>query len=101
MKDTDTSERAPRVAVVVPSYRVSGQILPLLARIGREVTAIYVVDDACPEKSGELVRRESLAAGNSGNSRSRAMVAFRDLELADRISDISASHASARAVVQR
>src|SRR5262249_53920137 len=43
-----------RVAVVVPCYRVSRQVLQLLARIGPEVDRIYVVDDACPESSGAL-----------------------------------------------
>jgi dolichol-phosphate mannosyltransferase len=47
-----------RVAVVVPCYRVSRHILALLAAIGPEATRIYVVDDSCPEGSGELVERE-------------------------------------------
>ena len=47
---------APRVAVVVPSYKVRAHILGVLAGIGPEVAAIYVVDDACPENSGEHVR---------------------------------------------
>ena len=44
----------PVVAVVIPSYRVKAPILPLLARIGPEVTQIFVVDDACPEGTGAL-----------------------------------------------
>lgn len=46
------------IAVVIPCFRVSGQILPLLTRIGPEVGWIIVVDDACPENSGALVERE-------------------------------------------
>lgn len=46
------------IAVVIPCYRVSQQILPLLARIGPEVGWIFVVDDACPESSGAQVERE-------------------------------------------
>ena len=46
------------VAVVIPSYRVSGQVLAVLASIGGEVDRIYVVDDACPQHSGTLVERE-------------------------------------------
>lgn len=42
----------PRVAVVIPCYRVREQILGVLEGIGPEVTAIYVVDDACPESTG-------------------------------------------------
>ena len=45
------------IAVVIPCYRVSRQILGVLGRIGPEVQAIYVVDDACPERSGDAVRR--------------------------------------------
>jgi glycosyltransferase involved in cell wall biosynthesis len=46
---------SPRIAVVVPAYRVKAHILALLSRIGPEVTSIYVVDDCCPEESGKLV----------------------------------------------
>src|SRR5262245_52745258 len=49
---------AARVAVVIPCYRVAGQILDVVRRIGPEVAAIYVVDDACPEGSGQLVETE-------------------------------------------
>lgn len=47
-----------RVAVVVPCYRVSGQIQEVLSAVGPEVCRIYVVDDCCPEGSGDLVARE-------------------------------------------
>lgn len=43
------------VAVVIPAFRVTRHILPLLERFGPEVAAIYVVDDACPDGSGDLV----------------------------------------------
>ena len=46
-----------QLAVVVPAYKVHQQILPLLASIGPEVSKIYVIDDACPENSGEYVQR--------------------------------------------
>jgi dolichol-phosphate mannosyltransferase len=46
---------APRIAVVIPCYRVSGQILGLLSAMGPEVSLIFIVDDACPEGSGDLV----------------------------------------------
>ena len=46
-----------RVAVVMPCYRVAAQVLGVISRIGPEVAIIYVVDDACPEGSGELVRQ--------------------------------------------
>ena len=44
------------VAVVVPSYRVCAQVLDVVANIGPEVSRIYVVDDCCPDGSGDLVR---------------------------------------------
>jgi dolichol-phosphate mannosyltransferase len=52
------SDKAPRVAVVIPAYRVSRHILGVLVGIGDEVRAIYVVDDACPEGSGDLVQAQ-------------------------------------------
>jgi glycosyltransferase involved in cell wall biosynthesis len=45
----------PRIAVVVPCYRVRAQILDVLAAVGPEVERIFVVDDGCPERSGALV----------------------------------------------
>jgi dolichol-phosphate mannosyltransferase len=48
----------PKVAVIIPCYKVQGRVLDVIARIGPEVTAIYVVDDACPDRTGDLVERE-------------------------------------------
>lgn len=47
----------PKVAVVIPAHRVSRFILDILARIDDGVARIIVVDDCCPERTGELVRR--------------------------------------------
>jgi glycosyltransferase involved in cell wall biosynthesis len=44
-----------RIAVVIPCYRVTAQILGVLAQIGPEVSTIYCVDDACPDGSGAFV----------------------------------------------
>lgn len=44
------------IVVVIPCFKVSKQILTLIQAIGHEVDKIIVVDDCCPEKSGELVR---------------------------------------------
>jgi len=44
-----------RIAVVIPCYRVRDRILGVLARIGPEVDAIYVVDDGCPDQAGRHV----------------------------------------------
>ena len=44
-----------KVAVVIPAFKVSKQILDVISQIGPEVRQIIVVDDGCPELSGELV----------------------------------------------
>lgn len=44
-----------KVAVVIPCYRVADKILDVLALIGPEVSRVLVVDDCCPEGSGNLV----------------------------------------------
>lgn len=49
--------RALSIAVVIPCYKVTAHIAEVIARIGREVQAIYCVDDACPEGSGKLVQK--------------------------------------------
>jgi len=43
------------IAVVIPSYKVTRHILDVLQGIGPEVQRIYVVDDACPDGSGDFV----------------------------------------------
>jgi glycosyltransferase involved in cell wall biosynthesis len=48
-------EAAPRIAVVIPCYRVTAHIAGVLAAIPAEVRAIYCVDDACPEHSGAFI----------------------------------------------
>jgi glycosyltransferase involved in cell wall biosynthesis len=45
-----------RIAVVIPSYRVTRHIIGVIAGIGPEVARVYVVDDRCPDGSGEFVR---------------------------------------------
>ena len=44
-----------KIAVVIPAFKVTNQILSVIERIGPEVNLIIVVDDCCPESSGELV----------------------------------------------
>lgn len=46
------------IAVVVPCFKVSNQVLGVLKEIGPEVDKIYVIDDACPDGSGRLVQTE-------------------------------------------
>lgn len=47
-----TRRRAPVIAVVIPAYRAMAQIAGVIPRIPALVSAVYVVDDACPEGSG-------------------------------------------------
>jgi dolichol-phosphate mannosyltransferase len=48
--------KPPKLAVVIPSYKVRDQILGVVSQIGPEVSRIYVVDDCCPEGSGNFVK---------------------------------------------
>ena len=43
------------IAVVIPCYYVKNHILDVIAKIGSEVSLIYVIDDKCPDKSGKYV----------------------------------------------
>jgi glycosyltransferase involved in cell wall biosynthesis len=58
MKD-EMRVRPVHVAVVIPSYRVTRHIMQVLADIGPEVGTIFVVDDACPDQSGDFVEAQS------------------------------------------
>lgn len=44
-----------RIAVAIPCYKVTRHVLEVIAAIGPEVEAIYAVDDACPEQSGQFI----------------------------------------------
>ncbi len=48
--------RKTKIAVVLPCYRETGHVLDVIAAIGDEIAHIYVVDDACPDKTGQHVR---------------------------------------------
>jgi len=48
-----------KIAVVIPCYRVRKHILDVLSQIGPEADAIYVVDDACPEETGNWVQKNT------------------------------------------
>lgn len=45
----------PRIAVVIPCYRVRATIAAVIEGIPTLVEKIYVVDDACPENTGQHV----------------------------------------------
>jgi len=44
------------VAVILPCYSVRQEILGVLQKIGTEVHTIIVVDDACPQNTGQWVK---------------------------------------------
>lgn len=46
-----------RIAVVIPCFRVGMRVSEVIARIGPEVSHIFAVDDACPERSGDLIEQ--------------------------------------------
>ena len=41
--------------MVIPCYRERSHILEVLSEIGPEVEAVFVIDDACPDHTGEFV----------------------------------------------
>lgn len=55
---TPPTPPAPRVAVVIPCFRATGTIAGVLRGIGPEVGRIYVVDDGCPDSTGERVLKD-------------------------------------------
>lgn len=46
----------PKIAVVIPCFKVKKYILEVLAKIGSDVHIIYVIDDCCPEGTGDFVK---------------------------------------------
>ena len=55
MKKGSTSQ-VYQICVVIPAFKVKSQILEVVKSVGPEIQKIIVVDDACPEKSGEYVK---------------------------------------------
>ncbi|WP_454876732.1 glycosyltransferase family 2 protein [Pseudomonas farris] len=46
---------SPTIAVIIPCYKVREHILGVISGMGTEVNKIYVVDDCCPDGSGNYV----------------------------------------------
>lgn len=44
------------ISVVIPCYKVKNHIIDVLSRIRSEIDTIYVVDDCCPENTGNFVK---------------------------------------------
>ncbi len=55
----DPGMESATVAVVIPCYRVRTKIVDVIRSLPSWVSAIYVVDDKCPEDSGKFVRSAS------------------------------------------
>jgi len=53
-KGHQAAAELPRIAVVIPAYRASQHITAVIAGIPSFVQAIVIVDDACPERSGDV-----------------------------------------------
>jgi glycosyltransferase involved in cell wall biosynthesis len=51
---------APKLAVVIPCYRVTRHIERVLGGIGPEVSLIYCIDDGCPDGSGLAAKEASV-----------------------------------------
>jgi glycosyltransferase involved in cell wall biosynthesis len=47
-----------QIAVVIPSYKVSKSLPAVVQSLGSEISIIIVVDDSCPEKSGEILLKK-------------------------------------------
>jgi len=46
------------VAVVIPAYRATSKIIAVIRDIPEDVSNVYVVDDACPDGTGNVVERD-------------------------------------------
>lgn len=49
------TESSPSIAVVIPAYRVEKEIAQVIHTLPATITHIIVVDDASPDKTGEVV----------------------------------------------
>lgn len=45
-----------KIAVIIPCFRAKEKVLHLLQEIPEQVNKIYVVDDACPQKTGQYIQ---------------------------------------------
>lgn len=45
-----------KIAVIIPSYKVTKHIQAVIADVPESVNSIYIVDDCCPDNSGDFVK---------------------------------------------
>jgi glycosyltransferase involved in cell wall biosynthesis len=72
--EIERENRPPRVAVIVPCYRVRPHLAEVLRQIGPEVTRIYCVEDGCPDRSGDVACEAA-----AGDPRIRVLVHPRNM----------------------
>jgi len=48
----------PSIVVVIPCYQETARILNVIKAIGKEINRIIVIDDACPDGTGALVKEK-------------------------------------------
>ena len=58
VQGSNTGAARPCVAVVIPCYREVDHVAAVISGIGEEVARIIVVDDACPDHTGDHVRAQ-------------------------------------------
>ncbi|MBC8268801.1 MAG: glycosyltransferase family 2 protein [Rhodospirillaceae bacterium] len=55
-----SDKNATHIAVVIPCFRETKRILDVIKSIGEEVSRIIVIDDACPDNTGEHVKKQCM-----------------------------------------
>ena len=66
-------ENIQRITIVIPCYKEKKQILDVLSKFDSSIKHIIVIDDACPERTGEFVKKH--------NNDSRVLVLTHDYNL--------------------
>lgn len=49
-----------KLAVVIPCFRAGERVLKVLAALDKDVDLVFLIDDACPDKTGRLVEQACL-----------------------------------------
>ncbi|MCV2351392.1 glycosyltransferase family 2 protein [Paucibacter sp. Y2R2-4] len=52
---SSTMSKSPRIAVVIPCFKVKAHILDVIGGIGLDVDVIYAVDDCCPQETANFL----------------------------------------------
>lgn len=49
------TEKSQKIAAIIPTYKACNHVLGVINKIGPEICKIYVIDDCCPDDSGDFV----------------------------------------------